>query len=67
MTTPTEPSLSTVGIMTVSCKLRVFENRVLRGILGHKRDEVRVEWRKPHNEKPNNLYCALNIVRVIKS
>jgi hypothetical protein len=27
-------------------KLRVFENRVLRGIFGPKRDEVMVEWRK---------------------
>jgi len=27
-------------------KLRVFENRVLRRILGLKRDEVRGEWRK---------------------
>jgi len=66
VTTPTEPSLSTVGI-TVSCKLSVFENRVLRRIFGHKRDEVRVEWRKLHNEELNDLYCSLNMVRVIKS
>jgi len=25
-------------------RLRVFENRVLRRILGHKRDEVTGEW-----------------------
>jgi len=30
--------------------LRVFENRVLRRIFGPKRDEVRGEWRKLHNE-----------------
>jgi hypothetical protein len=30
-------------------RLRVFENRVLRGILGSKRDEVTGEWRKLHN------------------
>ena len=47
-------------------KLRVFENRVLRGIFGPKRDEVTGEWRKLHNE-PNDLYCSHNIVRVIKS
>jgi hypothetical protein len=28
---------------------RVFENRVLRGIFGHKRDEVTREWGKLHN------------------
>jgi len=45
--------------------LRVFENRVLRRIVGPKRDEVTVEWRKLHNEELNDLYCPLNIVRVI--
>jgi hypothetical protein len=30
-------------------RLRVFENRVLRGIFGPKRDEVRGEWVKLHN------------------
>ena len=30
-------------------KLRVFENRVLRGIFGLKREEVTGEWRKLHN------------------
>jgi hypothetical protein len=29
----------------------LFENRVLRGIFGPKRDEVMVEWRKLHNEE----------------
>jgi hypothetical protein len=48
-------------------RLRVFENRVLRRILGPKRDEVTGEWRKVHNEKLNNLYCSSNIVGVIKS
>jgi len=48
-------------------KLRVFENRVLRRIFGPKRDEVTGEWRKLHNEELNDLYCSLNIVRVIKS
>jgi hypothetical protein len=47
--------------------LRVFENGVLRGICGPKRNEVTVEWRKLHNEELNNLYCSPNIVLVIKS
>jgi hypothetical protein len=49
------------------CRLRVFENRVLRGIFGCKRDEVTGEWRKLHNEELNHLYCSPNIFRVIKS
>jgi hypothetical protein len=48
-------------------RLRVFENRVLRGIFGAKRDEVTGEWRKLHNEELNDLYCSPTIVRVIKS
>jgi hypothetical protein len=31
-------------------RLRVFENRLLRKIFGPKRDEVRGERRKLHNE-----------------
>jgi len=49
------------------CRLRVFENRVLRRIFWTKRAEVTREWRKPHNEEPNDLYSSPNIVRVIKS
>jgi hypothetical protein len=45
----------------------VFENRVLRGIFGAKREEVTGEWRKFHNEELNDLYCSPTIVRVIKS
>jgi len=45
----------------------VFENRVLRGIFGAKRDEVTWEWRKLHNEELNYIYCSPKIVRVIKS
>jgi hypothetical protein len=47
--------------------LRVFENRVLRRIIGPKKDEVTGEWRKLHNEELNGLYSLPNIVRVIKS
>jgi len=45
----------------------VFENRVLRGIFGSRRDEVTGEWRKLHNEELNDLYCSPIIDRVIKS
>ena len=47
--------------------MRVFENRVLRRIFGHKRNGVTGEWRKLHNVELNDLYCSPNIVRVIKS
>jgi len=48
------------------CRLRVFENRVLRVILVAKRDVVTGEWRKLHNEEHNDLYCSPNIVCVVK-
>jgi hypothetical protein len=48
-------------------ELRLFENRVLRRILGLKRDGVTGEWRKVHNEELNDLYSSPTIVRVIKS
>ena len=48
------------------CRLRVFENRILRRIFGPKRDE-NGEWRRLHNEKFHSLYRSPNTVRVIKS
>jgi hypothetical protein len=48
-------------------KLRESENRVLKRIFGPKRGEIRVEWRKLHNEELNDLYSSPIIVRVIKS
>jgi len=47
--------------------LRMFQNRMLRRIFGSKRDEVRGEWRKLHNEELNDPYSSPNIIRVIKS
>jgi len=43
-------------------KLGAFENRVLRKIFGPRRDEVRGEWRKVHNEEFNDLYSSPNNV-----
>jgi hypothetical protein len=48
-------------------RLRVFENRVLRGLFWPKRDEVTGAWRKLHNEELKDLYLSPNIIWVIKS
>jgi len=48
------------------CRLRVFENRMLRIIFGPKKDELTGEWRKLHNEEFNDLHSSPNIMRVIK-
>ena len=48
-------------------RLRVFENRVLRGVFGTNRDELTGEWRKLRNEELNDLYSLPNIVGVVKS
>ena len=39
----------------------MFENRVLRRIIGPKRDKVTGEWRKLNNEELNDLYCSPRI------
>jgi hypothetical protein len=48
-------------------RLRVFENRVLRRIFGHKRAEVTGEWRKLHSEKLLILYPSPDIIRQKRS
>jgi len=42
-------------------RLRVFENRMLRRIIGPKRDEVTGEWGNLHNEKLNDM-CSSTIL-----
>jgi hypothetical protein len=44
----------------------VFENRVLRKILGPRRDETTEDWRRLHNEELCDLYSSPNIMSVIK-
>jgi hypothetical protein len=33
------------------CRLRVFENMVLRRMFGLKRDDVKGDWRRLHNKE----------------
>ena len=49
------------------CKMKGFENIVLRRIFGPRRDEVTGECRRLHNKEPYALYSSQNIIRVIKS
>ena len=42
-------------------RLRVFENRVLRGIFVPKRNEVTEEWRKLHNEELTQYFSGYQI------
>jgi hypothetical protein len=49
------------------CRLREFENKVLRRIFGPKRHEVTGEWRRLHNKEICALYSSPNIIPVVKS
>ena len=49
----------------MGCRLRVFENRILRRIFGAKRNE-NGKWKRLHNEELHSLYRSSNGVRVIK-
>jgi hypothetical protein len=48
-------------------RLRLFENRVLRRMVGPKRDGVIGRWRKLHNKELHDLYSSRSIIRMIKS
>jgi hypothetical protein len=47
--------------------LKVCENRVLKSVLGSKRDEVTLGSRKLENEEHYNLYSSRNIIRMTNS
>jgi len=48
-------------------RLRVYENRVMKRILGPKMDEVAGGCRRLHNVELYNLYASSHITKVIKS
>jgi hypothetical protein len=47
---------------SLNTHLRVFENGVLRGIFGPKKDEETGGWRELHDEDLN-LYCSPIVIR----
>jgi hypothetical protein len=49
------------------CRLRVFENRVLKRIFGPKKDDLTGEWGRLRNKELYALYSSPNIIRVVKS
>ena len=52
--------------MREECRLRVFENKVLRSTFGPKRDDGTGGWRRVHNKELNDLFCSPNIIQVIR-
>jgi len=48
-------------------RLVVFENRVLRRILGPKKKEMTGGWRRLYNEELHNLYASQSIIMVTNS
>jgi hypothetical protein len=46
-------------------RLKVFENRVLKNILGTKMEDVTGEWRKLHDGL-HDLYFPSSIIRVMR-
>jgi len=56
-----------LGRFLVETRMKLFENRVLRGICGSNRDDVKRNCRKLHNEELNDLYPSPSTFRVIKS
>ena len=41
----------------------MFENKVLRKILGAKREKITGEWSKCHNAELHTLYSSPNIIK----
>ena len=48
------------------CRLKVFENMILRRIFRPKREKFG-EWRRLYSEERHNLYRPSNIMKVIKT
>jgi hypothetical protein len=53
--------------LTKERRLKVFENRVLRGVFGPKRDKGTGEWRRLRNEELYAVFSSPDIISLIKS
>jgi hypothetical protein len=53
-------------ILRAEHRLRVNKNKLVRGIFGPKRYEIRGEWRKLHNEELHDLYSSSIVIRMTK-
>jgi hypothetical protein len=49
-----------VSDIKVRTQAELFKNRVLRRILGRKREEATGDWRKLHDEKLHDMYSSPN-------
>jgi hypothetical protein len=47
--------------------VKLFENRVLREVVGFKRTEVAGDWITLHNKELHDMYSSPNVIWVIKS
>jgi hypothetical protein len=48
-------------------KQRLFNNRMLRKILGYKGDKTIGDWRRLHNDELHNLFSSPSVACLIKS
>jgi hypothetical protein len=53
--------------LTFREELRVFENRMLSGIFGSKRDDVTGEWRNLYNNDLRDLYSSPSEIRMMRT
>jgi hypothetical protein len=44
--------------------MRIFENRVLRKIVGSMMEEITGDWRKLHTEELHDLYSSPDIIQI---
>jgi hypothetical protein len=51
----------------LECRLRLFENRMLRRIFELRTDEVTEVWSKLNNDELHNLFSLRSITTKIKS
>ena len=47
-------------------RLGVFQNSVLVKVFGRNGQEVTGNWRQLHSATHHDLYCYLNVIRVVK-